>query len=93
VCFYLGASLLGALDSLGPRAVWILLWNRKQKRFRARLFGTSIFKLLGPDVFWRPWALWAPTLKQGTKNVWAQLDGASLFKFWGPRVFWGTWAL
>jgi hypothetical protein len=25
VCFYLGASLLGALDSLGPRAVWILL--------------------------------------------------------------------
>ena len=24
VFFYLGASLLGALDSLGPRAVWIL---------------------------------------------------------------------
>jgi hypothetical protein len=28
---YLAASLLGALDSLGPRAVWILRWNRKQK--------------------------------------------------------------
>jgi hypothetical protein len=95
--FYLAASLLGALDSLGPRAVWILRWNRKQKNrfgpgylgprflnFGARRF-LGTLSSLGPG---------AETLKQGTKKtIWVQLDGASLFKFWGPRVFWGTWAL
>jgi hypothetical protein len=49
--FYLGASLLGALDSLGPRAVWIqsseCAETGNKKTVLGLPFGISVFKFRG----------------------------------------------
>jgi hypothetical protein len=92
--FNFGASrpwTLGALDSLGPRAVWIPRWNREQKNsLGLRILGPSIFKFWGPITFSGDLGLFgAPrwNTKTGNKKKTFGVD------FLGPRVFWGTWAL